>query len=234
MTTILIVDDHPLSREGTVSALRELVPNAALHEAGSLDAAFTILKGQPVEIVLLDLDLGLGQTRGMETLTTLWRWLDARERETRIIVLSGLTEPAFMRQALEHCASGFVPKTASRDTLHRAVRLTLAGGIFLPDGVAGGTFGSQSELVRIGAAERIKRLTARERAVAAQLIKGLTYKRIAKNLQHLDGQPISEHTVRAHVGKIAWKLGVAESAKAGVMAFFALHGLLFDEPPDDP
>lgn len=233
MTTILIVDDHPLSREGTASALRELLPDASFHEAGSLDAAFRILEGCHVDIVLLDLDLGLGQTQGMATLDALWRWLDQHERDTRIIILSGLTDPAFMRQALDHFASGFIPKAAPRETLHRAVKLTLAGGIFMPDEAAIGTFGLSIGRARLGAAALAKRLTPRERAVAAQLIKGLTYKRIAKNLQNQDGRPISEHTVRAHVGNIAWKLGVEENAKAGVMAYIALHGMVFDVPPDE-
>jgi DNA-binding NarL/FixJ family response regulator len=231
MTTILIVDDHPLSREGTMSALRELTLDLRFQEAGSLSEAFRILAGCHADIVLLDLDLGQGQTRGIATLQALWAWLDEHDRETRIIVLSGLTDPAFMRQALEHFASGFIPKAARRETLQRAVKLTLAGGIFMPEQAAHD--GPAAEHARMGAAALIKRLTTRERAVAAQLIKGLTYKRIAKNLQSLDGRPISEHTVRAHVGNIAWKLGVAENAKAGVMAYIALHGLLFNEPSDD-
>lgn len=61
-------------------------------------------------------------------------------------------------------------------------------------------------------------LTMREAQVAALLVHGLTYKRIARELQRHDGRSIVDHTVRVHVVHIAGKLGVIENVKAGVMA----------------
>jgi DNA-binding NarL/FixJ family response regulator len=74
-------------------------------------------------------------------------------------------------------------------------------------------------------------LTTREEQVAYWLVHGFTYKRIAKELQKSDGKPISDQTVRVHVGNIAWKLGVTENAKAGVMAEISRRRLTFAISP---
>ena len=55
----------------------------------------------------------------------------------------------------------------------------------------------------------------------------MTYKKIAQTIERSHKQPISENTVRTHVGNMAWKLGVTMNAKAGVMAEIAKRGLKF-------
>jgi DNA-binding NarL/FixJ family response regulator len=159
-------------------------------------------------------------------------WLDGQARDARILVLSGLPDAGLVQQALAHGAVGFIAKAAPRGVLLQAVARTLAGGIYLPQALGPASERAASVGLPDPAAV-MRRLTARERAVAALLIRGLTYKRIALTLQARDGQPISEHTVRAHVGNIAWKLGVEENAKAGVMARIARLGLLFGDAHED-
>ena len=66
--------------------------------------------------------------------------------------------------------------------------------------------------------DRSRLLTPREAEVAALLVQGRTYKQVARELERRAGRSVSEHTVRAHVGNIAWKLGVTAHAKAGVIA----------------
>src|SRR5262249_55670498 len=127
-------------------------------------------------LVLLDLDLG--SIRGVETLHTLGRWCEARELDTRILVLSGLPDPDLVRAALEQYACGFVPKAASREVLQAAVRRTLQSGVFLP-----GSEPAMPETMSAEAQAAIKRLTPREYEVAAQLVQGHTYKRIAQRLE---------------------------------------------------
>ena len=79
--------------------------------------------------------------------------------------------------------------------------------------------------------DRSRLLTPREAEVAALLVQGRTYKQVARELERRAGRSVSEHTVRAHVGNIAWKLGVTAHAKAGVIAEIARLGLKIPRHP---
>jgi len=222
----LIVDDHPLTRDGTASALREADPDAEVVEAGSLAEALQALADHPdVELVLLDLELG--DSHGAQTLRRLRASCEERELDTRFVVLSGHGEPELVREVVDDCATGFILKATSRKIFTQAIALTIAGGVYIPDVVLRHLDAGVAVRPPAGAAVRPVQLTRREVEVAALLVHGYTYKRIAKELGHRDGKSISDHTIRAHVGNIAWKLGVTENAKSGVMAEIARRGLTF-------
>ncbi len=223
----LIVDDHPLTRDGTVLVLRTVDAAAIVHEAESLARAREVVLEHPgIDLVLLDLDLP--DSRGIATLQHLRQWLEDQSIDARIVVLSGLGDPALVRDVVNEWGTGFILKASSRSIFESAVRLTLAGGIYIPPlalrQMTGGTDASPAAPPPLPPAQA---LTRREGEVAALLVRGFTYKRIARELERRDGAAISEHTVRAHVGNIAWKLGVTENAKAGVMAEIARRGLTF-------
>lgn len=222
----LIVDDHPLTRDGTATALREAEPDVEVAEAGSLAQALGMLADEPAfDLVLLDLELG--DSRGVDTLKSLKAWCERREIDTRFVVLSGHGEPELVREVVENYATGFILKATSRRIFTQAIALTIAGGVYIPDVVLRHLDAGIAARVPAGTAPRPVQLTPRETEVAALLVHGYTYKRIAKEIGHRDGKPISDHTIRAHVGNIAWKLGVTENAKSGVMAEIARRGLTF-------
>lgn len=221
MDACLIVEDHPLTLDGTTLALQSAYPGLSVFRAESLAEAIVVL-GKRVEIGLVLLDLDLGDSQGIATLSALTGWCAEQDRNVRVVVLSAHAEPELVRAVIEHYGSGFILKATSREIFRQAIGLTLAGGVFIPDVV----------LRRLGPAlpqpaAPAPNLTRREVAVARLLVRGLTYKRIARALEAEDGRPISEHTVRAHVGNIAWKLRVSENAKAGVIAEIARRGLTF-------
>lgn len=222
----LVVDDHPLTRDGTAVALGAVAPDLKVLEADSLAQAREVLQREPdIELVLLDLDLG--DSQGVATLEALKDWCIAREIDARIVVLSGHCEPDLVRDVIDHYATGFILKATPKPIFQQAVSLTLAGGVYIPDVVLR-QIAPPPPAPRAAALDaRPLNLTPRETEVAALLVQGYTYKRIAKELERRDGSPISDHTVRAHVGNIAWKLGVTENAKAGVMAEIARRGLKF-------
>ncbi|HSI59653.1 MAG TPA: response regulator transcription factor [Ideonella sp.] len=220
----LVVDDHPLTRDGTIMALRAVAQEVEVFEAASLEAAQDmLLRIVDPDLILLDLDLE--DSKGIATLETLQAWLTERDIAVRIVVLSGHCEPSLVRAVIETCATGFIVKAEARELFQHAIALTLAGGVYIPPlalramaPVDQGGSGSQREIV----------FTPRERDIAALLIKGYTYKRLAQELARQDGGAvISDQTVRAHVGNIAWKLGVTENVKSGVMAEIARRGLTF-------
>ena len=225
----LIVDDHPLTRDGTAFALRADNATIEVFEAESLAQARRILGEQPrIGLVLLDLDLG--DSQGVETLEALKTCADERAVDARIVVLSGHSDLGLVLDVINRCATGFILKATSKQIFQKAISLTLAGGIYIPAEVLGQLALQERSADRGVGAPRPLLLTPRETEVAAFLIRGFTYKRIARELEKFDGQQISEHTVRSHLGRIAWKLGVTENAKAGVMAEIARRGLVFPVP----
>lgn len=223
-TRILLVEDHPLTRDGTALALKAFDPQCEIRQSPSLAHTFRELdQGGNPDLILLDLDLE--DSHGIETLIRLREWCDSHGAASRIVILSGTSDPALIKEVIEHYATGFIVKATSPNIFAHAIAITLAGGVYIPEQAL-------RQLAPISAADNreaapVASFTSREREVAACLVRGFTYKRIARELERRDGKPISEHTVRAHVGNIAWKLGVMENAKAGVMAEIARRGLVF-------
>jgi DNA-binding NarL/FixJ family response regulator len=225
----LIVDDHPMTRDGTALALRAADSAMDICQAESLKQAFALLaQVRDVDLVLLDLDLG--DSSGLGTLQTFKEWCEAHDVDSRVVVLSGHCEPELVRDVVNHFATGFILKATSQDILKHAIALTIAGGVYIPDVVLRHMGTTARSAPAPNRSARPVSLTLRESEVAALLVQGYTYKRIARELEHSDGKSVSEHTIRAHVGNIAWKLGVTENAKAGVMAEIARRELRFPMP----
>lgn len=221
----LVVDDHPLTRAGTAAALHNVDASAEVLEAESLAQALQVLGGTAaVDLVLLDLELG--DSQGVATLRVLKEHVEGFEPCPRIVVLSGHCELDLVREVINLYATGFIQKATSNVIFQHAISITLAGGVYIPEMVLRQMDSPGSARAPRSDAPNAP-LTPRESEIAALLVRGLTYKRIARELEKRDGKPISDHTVRAHVGNIAWKLGVTENAKAGVMAEIARRRLVF-------
>lgn len=222
----LIVDDHPLTRDGTAMAIKAVRPSADVLEADSLRGCLVKLEAATaLDLILLDLDLT--DSKGLDTLRGLKEGLERLSLDARVVVLSGTADAELVQQVINLYATGFIVKATSRAIFEQAIALTLAGGVYIPELVLQQMNGRNSGHQQDSCARREPDLTMREGEVVALLVQGLTYKRIARELERIDGKPISEHTVRAHVGNVAWKLGVTENVKAGVMAEIAKRGLLF-------
>lgn len=232
----LIVDDDFGARGGMGQALRTLYPQAAVHEAASLAEAIAALAARPATALVL-LDLNLDDSRGMDTLRRLKGWCEEQDINPRLVVVSAAADydESVVVDAIDHCATGFVAKGTSLEIFRSAIDLTLAGSIFIPE-----RYLLAKRATWPAAAEAAPPMfTRREREVAALLVQGLTYKQIARRLEQADpAHAISDHTVRVHVQRMAWKLRVADdaagvglSAKAAVVTAFAERKLRFDPAP---
>jgi DNA-binding NarL/FixJ family response regulator len=146
----LVVDDHALIREAMRGVLGELQGDAVILEAASSDQAMDAMQQHP-DIALVLLDLKLPDRDGIEVLGEL------RERypATSIVMLSAFNDRDNVVRALDNGALGFIPKTDSRDVLIGALKLILAGGIYIPPG---------SSRSRTGRLYRGKQAVAREAA----------------------------------------------------------------------
>jgi two-component system, NarL family, nitrate/nitrite response regulator NarL len=225
----LVVDDDWLTRGGVVKAIEALQPEAAVVEVSSLHDAYESLQENPgTDLVILDLNLR--ESRGIETLVEFRKWCESHHIEPRTVVLSGASDdnPSLVADVLANHGTGFILKGTKAKVFEHALAMTVEGGVFVPEEILRALAPRPAEQRGGDATESAPlNLTRRETEIAALLIQGMTYKKIAQSLEKRHGHPITESTVRTHVGNIAWKLGVTTNAKAGVMAEIAKRGLKF-------
>ena len=128
---VLLVDDHPMFRQGLKFLLTDLDESLQFTEAGSCDQALDMLRKQSVNLILLDLNMP--GTKGIGALQAVIKAAPT----TPLAVLSGEDQPALIREAIEAGASGFVPKSSTSQALVGALQLILTGGIYLPENALG-------------------------------------------------------------------------------------------------
>jgi DNA-binding NarL/FixJ family response regulator len=192
--SVLIVDDHPVVREGLRALLEAQDDMTVAGEAGDGPAAVSLAASLRPDIVLLDLKLP--GSDGISVLPQL------RAAGPRVLVLTSATEPAAASRAVRAGASGVVYKDIDPAALVRAIRSVHDGNVLLAPEAAG-------SLVR---GSRADTLTAREREVLAGIADGRSNKEIARSLR------VSEKTVKAHVSAVLAKLGVQDRTQAAVYA----------------
>ncbi len=194
----LIVDDHPL----VLKALEaEMGKESHCLLANSLRQSLEHIEGHP-DIDLILLDLKLPDSSGTQGLCR----LRAAAPATPILILSGNTDPAEIKQVIEFGAAGFVIKSAELTVLRQAMALVLAGGTYIPPEI----FGLRAEVSnRSQKNDAIEPdLTPREKEILPFLALGHSNKRIAEQLD------VSENTIRVHVAHIMKKLDVTNRTQA--------------------
>ena len=203
-TRILIVDDHPLFRGALKQAIAGGVAKASVEQAGSLDAARTILdKDDNYDLVLLDLRMP-----GVQGLSSLI-YLRAQYPNLPVVIVTAAEDHGLVQKALNLGASGFIPKTSGIETIVEAVNTVLGGDIWAPED-SGQV--SQSDKESDDIARRIATLTAQQIRVLMMLKEGLLNKQIAYELN------VSEATIKAHVSAILQKLNVSSRTQAVIAA----------------
>ncbi|HDR9833978.1 TPA: response regulator transcription factor [Burkholderia multivorans] len=197
---ILIVDDHPVLRDGVEALLRRNDAALAVVQAASADDAMQMLD-QHADIGAIVLDLKMRGTSGVDAIAALARARPALQ----IIVLSSSEDPRDVRAAFAHGALGYVPKSASPHTLLSAIVMVLNGERYVPpllldDGAA---YTIEPPRQATGAP-----LTPRQIEVLRYLAEGVPNKVIADRLG------LSEKTVKAHITAIFRTLHVLNRTQA--------------------
>ena len=118
---LLIVDDHPVVRDGTAALLAAQAGIEVVGTAGSIDEATALIAAVPADVLLLDIRLGTDS--GLRLLT------ETADDAPAIIVLTAYDYPQYADAALRLGASGFVLKTAPLAELLDAIRRVAAGGM---------------------------------------------------------------------------------------------------------
>ncbi|REE63522.1 LuxR family two component transcriptional regulator [Streptomyces sp. 3212.3] len=198
--SLLIVDDHPVVRDG----LRGMFENApgfrVLGEASGGVEAVALASGLDPDVILMDLRMPGGG--GVEAIATLTR----SGARAKILVLTTYDTDSDTLPAIEAGATGYLLKDAPRDELFTAVRAAAEGRTVLSPAVA-------SRLVSAVRAPGNEPLSVREREVLALVAKGTSNREIARVLF------ISEATVKTHLTHLYAKLGVKDRAAAVAVAY---------------
>ena len=122
---LLIVDDHPLVREGLKARLCTVPGLDVVGEAGDATEAFAQLAQTPVDLVLMD--IGMKDVNGID----LTRLLLAQAPQLRVLVLSMYDNPEYVNRAMQAGARGYVLKDAPSSDIIEAIAAVQAGGTFL-------------------------------------------------------------------------------------------------------
>ena len=206
--TVLIVDDHPMVREGLRSMLH-VEGIGVIGEASTGSEAVQKVRELNPDVVLMDVRMpdmdGLAATEAVK-----------REAPaTSVIVVTAYESKEYLSRAIEVGAAGYILKGMSRDSLIDAIRLVKSGGSLVDARLLAellremGIRGSRFEGAVEGALET---LSPREREVLQLLIQGLTNKEIAQQMHYSVG------TVKNVVQRVIEKLGASDRTQAAVYA----------------
>jgi DNA-binding NarL/FixJ family response regulator len=196
---VLVVDDHPLVREGLASVIRQLGPETAVLGAG--DAADALLLAvDHADLALVVLDLMMPGMDGARALIEFMRRLP----DVPVVVLSASEDPADARRVFEHGARGYVPKSAGPGTLLTALRMALNGDLYIPPLILNAPGGRGPG--------RLGGLTERQLDVLRRIADGHSNGKIAADLS------LSEKTVKSHITSIFKALNVFSRTQAAAAA----------------
>ncbi len=196
---VLIVDDHPLVREGLAAILSTESSIATVEQAATCNKAVKKIQQLEPDIVLVD--LRLGRECGLDLIPK------ARKNNStcKFVVLTSSSDRNDFKRAEELDVDGYILKDAYPEEILLGIKLVSRGRKYYDPSILEIMLKKQDR-------GSIEELTPREQEVLRELGKGKTNKQIAQNLF------ITEYTVKKHVSQILAKLGLADRTQAALYA----------------
>jgi DNA-binding NarL/FixJ family response regulator len=198
---IMLVDDHPLVRDGLRARLEAVAHFRVVAEADSGAEALALVGSTRIDLVLMDITMRDGS--GIEATARLY----ANYPDIAVLILSMHDKLEYVTQAMQAGARGYVLKDAPGKDIVLAIDTVMAGGIYYSAAVA-------RQLARPSAQDN--QLTSREQEVLRHIANGESNKQIAKALD------LSVRTVETHRLNIKRKLGI--EGQAELIKFAVQHG----------
>lgn len=201
MVHIMLVDDHPLVRDGLRARLEAVPHFRVVAEADSGAEALALAGSTRIDLVLMDITMRDGS--GIEATARLY----ANYPDIAVLILSMHDKLEYVTQAMQAGARGYVLKDAPGKDIVLAIDTVVAGGIYYSAAVA-------RQLAR--PATQDNQLTSREQEVLRHIANGESNKQIARALD------LSVRTVETHRLNIKRKLGI--EGQAELIKFAVQHG----------
>jgi DNA-binding NarL/FixJ family response regulator len=190
--TVLVVDDHPLLREGVAAVLARERDILLVAEAANGREAIELYRTHRPDVTIMDLQMP--EMKGQEAIEAIRREFS----DARIVVVTTYDGDVQAIRAIKAGASGYLLKNKLRKDLPDAIRSVHAGRFCIPD-----------EIARTIAEHSVDdQLTQREVEVLRQVAAGNANKEIAAQLS------IAEETVKTHIGRILSKLTARDRTHA--------------------
>jgi DNA-binding NarL/FixJ family response regulator len=211
---VVLVDDHPIVREGLRKLLELEDDISVVGEAENGRQALDVIEETNPDVLLLDLKMP-----GMDGITAL-QTLQHSPRKTRIIILTASEDKNEWVQAMKLGCSGIVVKQTQPDLIVKSIRKVYSGEIWLDSHTTAAVmrqFASPQDQMSGGNGKSGRErspLSAREREIVALVAQGYKNKEMAEKMF------ISEQTVKNHLHNIFDKLGVSDRLE---LALYAIH-----------
>lgn len=187
---LLLVDDHPLVRDGLRARLETIAHFSVVGEAGNAEQALQIAAGTPLDLALMDINLGAGN--GISLTARLGREYPG----IAVIMLSMHEKSEYVTQAMQAGARGYVLKDAPAEEIISAIDAVMAGQTYFSSGLAPAPAGRPAS----------ESLTLREHDILKSIATGKSNKHIARDLG------LSVRTVETHRLNIKRKLNIEGQA----------------------
>src|SRR4051812_12293471 len=198
---LLIVDDHPLFRDGLAALLRLASADTVVSQASSAEEALDLVDEQIFDAMFMDLMMpGLSGEPAI-------REFARRHPDLPVIVLSSSESPGDVRRVINAGASGYIPKSATAQTVVSALHLVLSGNVYVPPLLVSSAVRASDGDVQ-DEPRSLAQLTDRQVDVLRYLRDGLSNKEISANLG------IAEKTVKVHIAAIFKTLNVVNRTQA--------------------
>lgn len=199
---ILIVDDHPLMREGLAARISSQPDMIVCGEASDVDDALAQFRATAPDLVIVDLNLKTGH--GLDLI----KEIRSRDEHVKVLVVTAFEESLYAERALRAGAQGYINKQEVQEKIIDAMRTVLAGRRFLSEWmtqhlVAQAVGGKDERPTQ----DPVSRLSDRELEVFTLIGRGKTTSAIAGQLH------LSVHTIDSHREKIRHKLKLKSGAE---------------------
>jgi DNA-binding NarL/FixJ family response regulator len=212
--SVLVADDHDVVRFGLSQLIQRSFQAQRVLEADCFDGALQLIGTENLKLVVCDLAMP-----GLEGPARL-AYIRRRRPDVKLVVLSGIAERAAVLEALQAGVHGYLVKTTSNDDLIKNLAYVLSGQVYVPPLVAdiGDVRPVEPDVCddaeasgTVAANIAGARLSPRQLQVLGGLVRGLSNKEIARELE------LAEGTIKMHVGAVLRALGASNRAHAAAL-----------------
>lgn len=205
-TRIVLIDDHPLFREGVAYTLRSEPTFEVVGQGESLDEALQLVADLKPDILLLDINIPGGGIHTAEKIS-------ATHPTTKIIMLTASSDDDDLVKALKAGARGYILKGVASRELIGIVRAVEAGEGYITPSLAANLLSEMAGGQRASRTEPdpLDELTKREREILEHIAVGLSNKEVGQRLH------VSEKTVKHYVTSVLQKLHVRNRVEAALL-----------------